>query len=102
MQIIELDATNWKTVDDFYDALLTAIGAPEWHGRNLNALLDSMIWGGINAIEPPYTIRISGLAKLPNDIRNEVEMAKQDLAQGRMDFRRLRGRDIEVIMETDS
>jgi RNAse (barnase) inhibitor barstar len=102
MQIIELDATKWKTVDDFYDALLASIGAPEWHGRNLNALLDSMIWGGINSLEPPYTIRISGLAKLPKDVRNEVEMAKQDLARGRTDYQSLRGGDIEVGMETDS
>ena len=26
MKIIELDATGWKTVTDFYDALLAAIG----------------------------------------------------------------------------
>jgi RNAse (barnase) inhibitor barstar len=102
MQIIELDATKWKTVDDFYDALLASIGAPEWHGRNLNALLDSMIWGGINALKPPYTIKIWGLANLPKDVRNEVEMAKQDLAHGRMDYRSRRGGDVEVTMETDS
>ncbi|WP_436216152.1 barstar family protein [Bradyrhizobium sp. LjRoot220] len=46
MQIIELNAENWRTWRDLYDALLTALGAPEGHGRNLNALIDSMVWGG--------------------------------------------------------
>ncbi|MBC9884143.1 barstar family protein, partial [Bradyrhizobium sp. INPA01-394B] len=43
---------RWR---DFYDALLAALGAPEGHGRNLNALIDSMVWAGMNAVEAPYT-----------------------------------------------
>ena len=31
MRIIELDAAKWKTVLDFYHALLASIGAPKWH-----------------------------------------------------------------------
>lgn len=102
MRIIDLDATKWKTYDDFYDALLPSIEAPKAHGRNLNALVDSMIWGGVNAIEPPYTIRISGAATLPKDVRDHVEMAKRALAKGRMDFQRLRGGDVEVAIEINS
>jgi RNAse (barnase) inhibitor barstar len=45
VNIIELDAKEWKTVHDFYDALLAALGAPEWHGDNVNALNDSIIGG---------------------------------------------------------
>ncbi len=99
MRIIELDATNWKTYDDFYKALLPSIGAPKWHGQNLNALVDSMIWGGINALEPPYTIRISGAATLPKNIRDHVETAKRALAEGRMDYQKLRGGDVGVAIE---
>ena len=88
--------------DDFYDALLGAIEAPKEHGRNLNALINSMIWGGINAVKPPYTIRISGAATLPKDVHYEVEMAKQDLARGRADYHRLRGGDVDVAMEIES
>ena len=46
MRVIELNATNWNTTDDFYNALLAAVGAPEYHGRNLKALIDSMNWAG--------------------------------------------------------
>jgi hypothetical protein len=102
MRIIKLDATNWKTVIDFYDALLAAIGAPKWHGDSPDALIDSMIWGGINAVEPPYTIRISGTKMLPKDVREHVALVKHALAKARLEYQSRKGGDIEVSMETDS
>jgi len=96
MTIIELDAANWKTVIDFYHALLSAIGAPEWHGRNPNALVDSMIWGGINSVEPPYSVRISGLSTAPKDVRDHVELVKDDLVEARIYRKRHNGDDIDV------
>ena len=101
MRIIKLDATKWNTFDDFYNALLPSVGAPDWHGQNLNALVDSMIWGGINAIEPPYIVRITGAAKLPKNIRDHIETAKTALAQGRTDYQKLRGGDINVAIEIE-
>ncbi|KKC99070.1 barstar family protein [Photobacterium halotolerans] len=50
---------DWKKVEreeDFYNIFLIQVKAPEWHGRNLDALADSVVTGGINSIEPPYTI----------------------------------------------
>ena len=99
MRIIELDATNWKTVIDFYDALLASIGAPKWHGKSPDALIDSMIWGGINAVEPPYTVRISRAAKLPKDFHDRIELIKKVLAEGRMEYQNRRGGDVEVAIE---
>jgi RNAse (barnase) inhibitor barstar len=48
MRIIKLDARQWKTPLDFYDALLSALEAPEWHGRSINALIDSLWFGEIS------------------------------------------------------
>jgi RNAse (barnase) inhibitor barstar len=79
MRVIELNAKNWRTWQDFYDALLTALGAPKGHGRNLNALIDSMAWGGMNAVGTPYTIRISGAEKLSKDVIAEIDEMKQAL-----------------------
>lgn len=45
MRVIDLDGSGWGRPDDFYDALLPELGAPEWHGHNPNALNDSVIWG---------------------------------------------------------
>ncbi len=102
MRIIELDATQWKSIPDFYNALLAAIGAPAWHGKNPNALVDSMIWGGINAVEPPYAIKITGSAALPKDVHDQIEAAKQDLAKGRIDYHDRCGGDVDVSIETVS
>jgi len=99
MRVIELDARNWRTELDFYNALLAALGAPEWHGRNLNALTDSMIYGGINAVEPPYSIRIRGTQKLAKNVRDQLETTKRVLGAARAEFRARRGHDVEVEFE---
>ncbi len=101
MRIIELDATKWKTIIDFYDALLTAVGAPKGHGKSPDALIDSMIWGGMNTVEPPYTIRIIGADTLPTDVHGHVEIAKGALAKGRKDYQKRRGGDVDVAMEIE-
>ena len=72
MRVIELDAGNWRTPSDFYDALLAALGSPKWHGRNVNALADSMVYGGINSIAPPYTVQISNADHLPTAVREAI------------------------------
>lgn len=50
---------DWKEVTtegDFYNSMLSQLEAPDWHGRNLDALADSLINGDINGIEPPFCI----------------------------------------------
>jgi Barstar (barnase inhibitor) len=61
----EIDGSDWRSVKDFLMALRAAIGAPDEHGSNVNAFIDSMIWVGINQTEPPYEIRISGTERGP-------------------------------------
>ena len=84
--LIDLDATNWRSILDFYAALLTALRAPEWHGSSVDALVNSMIWGGINEIEPPYTVRVFGISKVSQDIREEIEAVKQALIRAHADI----------------
>jgi len=102
MQVIELNATKWKTVFDFYGVLLSSIGAPTWHSESPDALIDSMIWGGINAVVPPYTIRILGAAALPKDVFDHIELVKEALERARADHRNRRGADVEVAIEIAS
>jgi len=64
-------AVDWKkieTEDDFYDMFLPQVKAPEWHGRNLDALTDSLVTGDINAIELPYTIYNINTGCIPKQI----------------------------------
>jgi hypothetical protein len=99
MRKIELDSLNWMTAHDFYNALLSALGSPANHGHNINALVDSMIWGGMNAVDPPYVVRISGATQLSKDVREHIKLAQNALIEGRAEFRVLRGRDVEVQIE---
>jgi len=71
-KLVQIDASHWKNVLDFYDALLAALGAPHWHGRNINALIDSMVYGNINAIEAPYKIQVTGTAHIPAEVQQEL------------------------------
>jgi RNAse (barnase) inhibitor barstar len=73
MKILLLDGTRWHNRDDFYDALFQSLGSPSWHGRNFNALRDSIAGGQINSVALPYRIRILGCNALPQQVRKLVE-----------------------------
>ncbi len=64
MKELVLDGADWLTQDDVYDAFLQAVGAPEWHGRNFNALRDSIATGSINRLEIPYKLVIKNYDKI--------------------------------------
>ncbi|GAB2199470.1 barstar family protein [Sessilibacter sp. MAH3] len=53
---VTIDRGKVHTEEDFYNTFLPQVSAPKWHGRNLDALADSVITGDVNQIEPPYTI----------------------------------------------
>jgi hypothetical protein len=98
---IEIDAARWTSIVDFYNALFVALGAPAGHGYNINALIDSMIYGGINKIDPPYTVRISGATKLPKDLRDEIKLYVELLIEARDEARGPDGGDVDVQFEAD-
>jgi len=54
----------WKTRDDIYDSIFRAVGAPDWHGRNFDALADSIATGSVNVVEVPYRIVIKNYDKI--------------------------------------
>lgn len=68
---ITLEGSNWQTEDDVIEGVLSGVRAPDWHGRNYNALRDSFVTGDINGVEPPYDFII----RLPTSPTPEVEDA---------------------------
>jgi hypothetical protein len=73
MRMIELDASNWASITDFYSALFDALGVSQNRGRNPNALLDMMVWSPETvALQPPYTLRIVRTGSLPEDVREHI------------------------------
>lgn len=39
---IELECTGWADKATAWEAVLSTLAAPDWHGRNLDALLDGL------------------------------------------------------------
>lgn len=64
MRELVLNGADWATKDDVYDAFFRAVGAPEWHGHNLDALADSISGGSINQIEVPYRLVIKSYDRI--------------------------------------
>ena len=98
-KIITLNASKWKTLSDFYEAIFEALGSPEWHGDNVNALTESMVWGEINAVEPPYTVRIVSMKDPPPDVQQELTWTAEGVAKARKDFKSRKGHDVDVNFE---
>jgi len=85
MRELILDGRNWSSPDDAYDSFFRAVGAPEWHGRNFNALMDNIETGSINEIEVPYHLIITlsavgeGARKMVSDF---VDLIRESKARG--------------------
>jgi len=102
MKTIEIDATEWETVLDFYHAILKAIGAPKGHGISIDALLDSMIWGGMNSVNAPYIIRVKNIRERPKAILLEIELLARCISKARADFAARHGHAPDVRLELAS
>lgn len=64
VQVI-VDWSEIMSEEDFYDTILLQCGSLAWHGRNLDALADSWINGGIDQNGPPYAFGFLGLESVP-------------------------------------
>lgn len=88
MAQIALDAAKWLQPDDFYSALLPQLGAPSWHGHNLDALYDSIFVGDINRLNPPFRIIVNGTAALHHDMLNFLKIVADLFKSGRKETQR--------------
>ena len=95
MIVIELDASDWKTTSDFYDALLSALGAPDWHGRSGVALVDTMLHDDVNKVAPPYRVDVRNSGNLTSTVKAHI-VEVIDLFHRVRERRRERGADVNV------
>jgi RNAse (barnase) inhibitor barstar len=93
--VIELDARDWETTSDFYDALLSALGAPDWHGRCGVAVVDTMLHDDVNNVVPPYRVEVRNSANLPSAVKTHI-VEVIDLFDRVRARRRERGADVDV------
>ena len=101
MREIELDASGWKTAQDFQLALKTAISAPEWHGDIVGAFLDSIFGGGMNAVKPPYVIKVVNTTNLAPEVRKMVHDFSSAIAETRAHGVARIGEDVAVRLDIE-
>jgi hypothetical protein len=87
---IEIDASGWQTVADGWAAILAALEAPAWHGRNLDALADSLS-GGVNGVAAPFALHLTGTSTLPPPVSAWLDRVAQVFAEGGPGVRLIRG-----------
>jgi hypothetical protein len=68
--------------------------SPTWHGRNFNALNDSIVTGQINGVEVPYRIVVHGIKAAAPD----AQTFTLDLVQLLAEFRE-RGCPVSIMIE---
>ena len=76
-RVIRLDGSGWHTENDFYAAIFLALEAPSWHGRNLDALNDTLAGNDINGVRQPLSFIITSVSSLPTPVRELVEQFRQ-------------------------
>jgi RNAse (barnase) inhibitor barstar len=77
MRRVPLDGARWRHADDLWTDLLTALEAPDWHGRNLDALWDSLTGGQINGVATPFALLVRNTSSAPHEVaRQLIEIAE--------------------------
>jgi len=62
-----------------WNEIVDKSGHPSWHGRNLNALNDGWVTGGLDGNGPPYSFCFRNVAMIPLEIR-EIAFAVMEIA----------------------
>jgi|ERR1700678_3407191 RNAse (barnase) inhibitor barstar len=83
---LTMDGATWNSYDDVYDGFFRAVGAPSWHGRNFDALNDSIAGGEINEVEVPYRLVILNFDLIGPDAKEMasdfVDLVREIAARG--------------------
>ncbi|MFD0893433.1 barstar family protein [Luteolibacter ambystomatis] len=74
---IEIAWASFDSQNQFYDSIALQCGWPDWHGKNLDALRDSWVTGGIDTNGPPYVFRFQCSAKMEEDMKAFAEVIHQ-------------------------
>ena len=97
MKVVEIDAGGCRNPKEFGQLLQDAIQAIPGHGSSIEAFVDSMVFGTMSDLSPPYTIVVTG--DLKPEVRAFVADLSNAIGQARLERRTRRGDDVEVIVK---
>lgn len=95
MKVIQLDGSEWSGRLDFFNALADALGACPGHGRGFDAFEDSVFYGGMLDIEPPFKVLVRNC---PAFAREDVETMARGWAEQREWRKANYGDDVEATI----
>ena len=97
MQTVEIDATRCGNPKEFARLLQEAIKGLPGHGSSIEAFVDSMVFGTMSELSPPYMILVTG--ELKPQVRAFAADLSNAIGQARLERRTRRGDDVEVILK---
>jgi hypothetical protein len=85
MHVIAVDWTLISCEREMWDVLCQQGKEPAWHGRNLDALNDSWVSGGIGEAGPPYRFRFLNCTRIIGPLAEAaaavMEIARASVAE---------------------
>ena len=97
MKRIEIDVAACRNPKEFGRVLKEAIMALPGHGSSIESFVDSMVFGTMSELSPPYMITVTG-AENP-EVRAFAERLSNAIGQARLERRTRRGDDAEVVLK---
>ena len=91
---IEIDGNKWRHVGDAIIGLRVALGAIPSHGNSIDAFIDSMVYGGMLEVDPPYLIIVSNVQS--PDAAKFIKELSQELVEARAWRKEHYGDDVDV------
>jgi len=85
-----IDWGKIQTPEDYFSQLLPQVKAPDWHGKNLNALADSLVTGSINSIEPPFCLINLNVGSLKSELHDFFSGVKEIYEEANSNGRKIR------------
>jgi RNAse (barnase) inhibitor barstar len=92
---IELDAAQWKSKDELYSNLLSGLEAPAWHGKNLDALWETLTEGAhavgaaalTNGVQPPFRVVLRNIDLGSDEVRAFIPDLEKLFAEANAQYR---------------
>ena len=97
MKTIEIDVAACRNPKEFGRVLQEAIQALPGHASSIESFVDSMGFGTMSELSPPYMITVTG-AENP-EVRAFAERLSNAIGQARLERRTRRGDDSEVVLK---
>ncbi len=75
---INIDVSLWRDRRDVYETILLEIKAYPGHAVNINALVETLTWGGpeFSEIQPPFVIRLHNTRMLSPELLESIRALK--------------------------